>query len=63
MDRAERLLAERGQDLGIGGARVAADRSGLAIGFPADPIIHVSWQVLLAAALLLAVRRRVRRAA
>jgi len=63
MDRAERLLAERGQDLGIGSARVAADRSGLAIGFPADPIIRVSWWVLLAPAFLLAVRRRARRAA
>jgi hypothetical protein len=61
LDRAERLLAEHGRDLGIGRARVAADRTGVAIGFPADPIVHVSWWVLLALAVLPVLNRRFRR--
>jgi hypothetical protein len=61
IDRAERLLAERGHDLGIGRARVAADRRGFAIGFPADPIVQISWAALLVLALLTVVSRRARR--
>jgi MYXO-CTERM domain-containing protein len=61
IDRAERLLAERGRDLGIGRTRVAADRRGFAIGFPADPLIHVSWFALLLLGLLTLVSRRARR--
>jgi MYXO-CTERM domain-containing protein len=61
IDRAERLLAERGRDLGIRRTRVAADRGGFAIGFPADPMIHVSWWALLVLALLTVLSRRARR--
>jgi hypothetical protein len=50
-DHVERLLDERGNDLGIAGARVAAGRSGLALGFPRDPMVHVSWWALSAAVL------------
>jgi hypothetical protein len=61
--RAQVLLAERGHDVGIGRARVAAGRSGLAVGFPSDPMIHVSWWalgVVAALAGLWLARRRAR---
>lgn len=41
LDQAERLLTERGRP--IGPVRVAANRSGLVLGFPRDPMVHVSW--------------------
>jgi hypothetical protein len=46
ISRAQVLLAERGHDVGIGRARVAAGRSGIAVGYPSDPMIHVSWWAL-----------------
>jgi hypothetical protein len=46
LDEAERLLAERGRVLGFARARVAVGRSGIVVGFPQDPLIHVSWLVL-----------------
>lgn len=56
---AERLLAERGRDLGGGRARVAVGRSGIAVGFPSDPLIHLSWWALAAAVVAgAAIRRR-----
>jgi hypothetical protein len=61
VDDAERLLAERGRDLGFARARVAVGRSGIALGFPKDPMLHVSWWVLSALGLVtgaLLVRRR-----
>ena len=61
LDRVERLLAEHGHDLGIARVRVAADRRGMAVGFPSDPIIHVSWSALLALALVFLAGRRLRR--
>jgi hypothetical protein len=47
-DEIETLLAVRGHDLGFAGIRVAAGRSGVAVGFPEDPMIHVSWWVVAA---------------
>ena len=47
LDDAERLLAERGRDLGLLPVRVAAGRSGIAIGFPREPLAQVSWWALL----------------
>jgi hypothetical protein len=44
----ERLLDEQGHDLAAGRVRVAAGRSGVAIGFPQQPMIHVSWWALAA---------------
>jgi hypothetical protein len=41
IDQAVRLLEERGRD--VGPVRFAAGRSGVAVGFPRDPLIHVSW--------------------
>jgi hypothetical protein len=41
LDQAERLLSDRGRQ--IGPVRVAAGRSGLVLGFPRDPMLHVSW--------------------
>ena len=39
---------------GVGVDRfAAAGRSGVAVGFPRDPLLHVSWAVLLGSALLL----------
>jgi hypothetical protein len=46
VDDVERLLAEQGRDLGFVRARVAVGRSGIALGFPKDPMVHVSWWVL-----------------
>jgi hypothetical protein len=56
----ERVLAEQGHDLGIGRARIAFSRTGIAIGFPRDPMIHVSWWVIGATAALVALRRAYR---
>jgi hypothetical protein len=58
LDAAASLLAERGHD--IDPARIAAGRSGVAIGFPEEPLIHVSWLVLAAVAALLLLGRRSR---
>ena len=46
LEHAEHLLATRGHNLGLGRARVALGRSGIAVGFPTDPMVHVSWWVL-----------------
>jgi hypothetical protein len=61
LDDVERLLAARGRDLGFAQARVAVGRSGVALGFPKDPMVHVSWWVLSALVVVtgaLLVRRR-----
>jgi hypothetical protein len=62
LDEVERMLAERGHDLGATQFRVAAGRSGVAVGLPNDSMLHLSWVVLSALALLtgvvLARRRR-----
>ena len=52
LDEIERLLAERGRDLGPLPVRVAAGRSGIAVGFPREPLVHVSWWALAGLALL-----------
>jgi hypothetical protein len=54
--RAERLLDERGRLL-AGRIRVAVGRSGIVVGFPHDPMIHVSWWVLAALATLAGARQ------
>jgi hypothetical protein len=61
LDGIERLLAERGRT--VGRVRVATGRSGVAVGFPRDPMLHVSWAVLAGAGLagVLLLRRRRRR--
>jgi hypothetical protein len=57
LDQAERLLVERGRP--IGPVRVAAGRSGLVLGFPRDPMVHVSWIALTAiTGLIVAIRLR-----
>jgi hypothetical protein len=61
IDDVERLLADQGRDLGFARARVAVGRSGIALGFPKDPMLHVSWWVLSGLVLVtgaLLVRRR-----
>jgi hypothetical protein len=50
IEEADRLLSERGRQFGR--ARVALGRSGIAIGFPKDPLLHVSWWVLSAFSLV-----------
>jgi hypothetical protein len=52
----ERLLDERGHLL-AGRIRIAAGKSGVVVGFPRDPLIHVSWSALAALAALIVVRR------
>jgi hypothetical protein len=61
-DDIEALLAERGYELASGRIRVAAGRSGVALGFPQRPLIHVSWWAVAGIVLLVGVRRRHRRA-
>jgi hypothetical protein len=46
LERAERLLDDHGRR--IGPIRVAANRSGVALAFPRDPMLHVSWLALAA---------------
>jgi hypothetical protein len=46
LEHAERLLDERGRR--IGPVRVAAGRSGVAVAFPRDPMLHVSWAAFAA---------------
>jgi hypothetical protein len=61
LDEVERMLAERGHDLGATQIRVATGRSGVAVGLPNDSMLHLSWVVLSALALLTGVvlaRRR-----
>jgi hypothetical protein len=60
IENAQRLLAERGHDVGVFGMRIAMGRSGIAIGFPQDPMLHFSWLVLagLGALTILARTRR-----
>jgi len=53
---AERLLAERGHTFGP--VRVAVGRSGVAIGFPERPMLHVSWWALAALLVVLRILRR-----
>ena len=40
------MLEERGVTLGP--VRIAVARSGIAVGFPRDPMLHVSWWALAA---------------
>jgi hypothetical protein len=60
-DDVESLLAERGHDLASGRIRIAAGPSGVAVGFPQKPLIHVSWWALGGVVLFVGVRRRRRR--
>ena len=48
VEEVERMLTEPGHELRSAPIRVAAGRSGIAVGFPEDPMFHVSWWVLLA---------------
>ena len=62
LDDIERMLADRGHDLGVGGTRVAIGRSGIAFGFRKSSLIHVSWWPL-AAVVAFVVALRLRRRA
>jgi hypothetical protein len=55
-DELEQTLAARGRD--IGRMRVAAARSGIVVGFPTDPLLHVSWWAFAGAGVLAVVLRR-----
>jgi hypothetical protein len=61
-DDIESLLTERGHDLASGRIRVAAGRSGVAVGFPQKPLIHISWWAFAGIVLVVGVKRRHRRA-
>ncbi len=52
----EHLLAEQGRTFGR--VRVAVGRTGVALGFPRDPMLHVSWWVLAAAIVAVRLLRR-----
>ena len=60
IDAIEGLLADKGRDIGFGGARVAVGRSGIAVGLPNASIIHVSWLALSAVAIVIVLVRRLR---
>ena len=60
-DDIESLLAERGHDLASGRIRIAAGRSGVAVGFPQKPLIHVSWFALVGIVVCVGLWRRRRR--
>ena len=55
----ERMLDERGHTFGR--VRIAFARSGIAIGFPRDPMLHVSWWALVAVLVVVRLVRRLRR--
>jgi hypothetical protein len=55
-DAIECLLDERGHTFGP--VRVAFGRSGIAIGFPRDPMVHVSWWVIAAFVVVARLLRR-----
>jgi hypothetical protein len=55
-DAVERMLAERGHSFGP--VRVAMGRSGVAVGFPRDPMVHVSWWALAAIVVVTRLLRR-----
>jgi hypothetical protein len=61
IEAAEHLLTERGRQ--VGRARIAVGRSGIAIGFPDDPLIHISWWAPSALVLLGGLWMAYRRAA
>ena len=56
LERMERLLDERGVQ--IGRVRIAVGRSGIAVGFPREPMLHVAWGALLGFGALAALLRR-----
>jgi hypothetical protein len=58
LDELEGLLEAQGHNIGSTRVRIAVARSGVVVGFPRDPMIHVSWWVLLAAAVLARAGRR-----
>jgi hypothetical protein len=55
----EQMLDEPGHTFGR--VRIAVARSGIAVGFPRDPMLHVSWWALGAIAVLIRLVRRLRR--
>jgi hypothetical protein len=55
-DAIESMLAERGHSFGP--VRVAVGRSGVAVGFPRDPMVHVSWWAILATVVIVRFLRR-----
>jgi hypothetical protein len=55
-DRIERMLKERG--VTFGRVRIAVARSGIAVGFPRDPMLHVSWWALAAVLVVVKLLRR-----
>ena len=60
-DDVERLLDDQGHSFASGRIRIAAGESGVAIGFPRRPMIHLSWWALAGIVAVVCVRRRHRR--
>ena len=50
------MLTERGHSFGP--VRVAVGRSGVAVGFPRDPMVHVSWWAVVAIVVIARIFRR-----
>ncbi len=57
------MLDEEGHNLGQARVRVAVGRSGIALGFPRDPMLHISWWAFVALFALVGIRFIFRRRA
>ena len=56
MDNVEQMLADQGHT--IGPVRIAFGKSGIAVGFPRDPMLHLSWWAIAALIVMVRLLRR-----
>lgn len=56
MDKVEQMLADQGHT--VGPVRVAVGKSGIAVGFPRDPMLHLSWWAIAAFIVVVRLSRR-----
>ena len=56
MDKVEQMLADQGHT--VGPVRVAVGKSGIAVGFPRDPMLHLSWWAIAAFIVVVRLLRR-----
>ena len=55
-DNVEQMLADQGHT--IGPVRIAFGKSGIAVGFPRDPMLHLSWWAIAALIVMVRLLRR-----
>jgi len=56
MDNVEQMLADQGHTIGL--VRIAFGKSGIAVGFPRDPMLHLSWWAIAALIVMVRLLRR-----